>query len=402
MTIATTAPTIPQPSRNGQQTGQTSAGVLEAVSGFACALPARSRQIEQERGLPADVVGGLRATGVFRMWLPRELGGLEASAQATVDAIEMLSAADASTGWCTAIGVASNALAAFLPREGATDVYRTGDEIAAGALMPTGRAAAQPDGSLSVTGRWSFGSGVSHSDWIAGLALTSAATGDSGAPEPYIVMFPRAAVEIIDTWHVSGLAGTGSNDYQVSGVTVPARHCIPLAELSSWAAGSMWRIPLYSLVFPLMAAVPLGIARRAVAELSNLATTKVSFRSARPLGERESTQIALARAQAATDAGHLFLVDAMSELRRTADTGSTPDLAARARARLAAVHATQTAAEAVQACYRCAGTSAISLDNPLQRALRDVNAATQHYTLSHNGYETVGRVMVGLASDVPL
>jgi alkylation response protein AidB-like acyl-CoA dehydrogenase len=175
-----------------------------------------------------------------------------------------------------------------------------------------------------------------------------------------------------------------------------------MASLSAWPAGAMWRIPMTALLLPVMAAVPLGIARAALAELTTLATTKTPYRSKRTLAERESTQSGLARATAGVEAATGYLTAAMTALFVAAEDGEGPTPEQHAAARLAAVHATETAAAAVEFAHRAAGTTALRLTSPLQRHLRDVNACTQHYALAAGGYETVGRVLLGLPLDAPL
>jgi alkylation response protein AidB-like acyl-CoA dehydrogenase len=221
----------------------------------------------------------------------------------------------------------------------------------------------------------------------------------NGAPAVRAVVMPGSAVEFLDTWQVVGLQGTGSVDYQVSELLVPERHTIALDRISPWPAGPMWRIPLMSLIFPVLAAVPLGIARRAVAELSELAVVKTPFRAGRLLAEREVVQAAVARATALIESGSSYLQASMRELRRAGEDGMAPSVRQRAEARLAAVHATANATEAVQLCYSSAGSTALYRSSALQRALRDVNAATQHYALAAPGYEMVGRVLFGMPAD---
>ncbi len=371
------------------------ARVAGAVAELAADLHDRGAEIERARRLPADVVARLREAGVFRLWVPRELGGLEADPAAVIDIIETLSAADGSTGWCSATGLASNTVGAFLPEAGARQLYRTGLEIAGGALMPGGRAVRQADGSYLVDGRWSFGSGTLHCDWVVGGAVLQA----DGPPAVLAVVMPAAEVEFLDNWDVAGLEGTGSVDYRVAGVRVPAEHSLALDRISPWPAGPMWRIPLMSLIFPVLAAVPLGIARRAVTELGELARAKTPFRTGRLLADREVVQASLARAQALVESGHHHLVATMRALRQAGEDGRTPTVQQRAQARLAAVHATAGAAEAVLLCYRNAGSTALYRSSPLQRLLRDVNAATQHYALSTPGYEMVGKVLLGMPPD---
>lgn len=362
-------------------------------------LAGRSSEIEAAGRLPDDVVAAVRATGVFRMWLPRELGGSEARPPEVLATLSTLAAADSAAGWCAGIGMASNLVAGYLPREGAEEVFATGDEIAGGSLMPAGHARRTDGGSLLVSGQWPFGSGAHHSDWLAGGALLN--TG--GAPEVRLVLLPRREVELLEgSWEVAGLRGTGSVDYRVTEAVVPERRTVRLAGMSTWPAGAMWRIPLNALLLPIMAAVPLGIARAALAELTSLATAKTPYRSTRTLAERESTQSGLAQATADVEAAAGYLATSMTALFDTAETGAAPSLEQRATTRLAAVHAAQAAADAVQFAYRAGGTTALRLTSPLQRHLRDVNACTQHYALAASGFETVGRVLLGLPLDTPL
>ena len=393
--------------------------VIGAVTDLAAELRERGPEIERARRLPADVVAGLREAGVFRLWTPRELGGMEAEPAAVIRIIETLAAADGSAGWCSATGVASNTVAGFLPEKGARELYSTGLELAGGALMPGGQAVLQPDGSYLVNGQWSFGSGTQHCDWVVGGAVVTAGTAQAGGaaqggaaqggaaqaggpPSIRAVVMPAAEIEFLDNWDVAGLEGTGSVDYRASGIRVPAEHTLAVDQISPWPAGNMWRTPLTSLLFPLLAAVPLGIARRAVAELNELALTKTPFRSSRLLADREGVQAALARSAALIESGHHYLVASMTAVRQACEDGGAPTVDQRAQARLAAVHATTAAAEAVMLCYRSAGTTALYRSSPLQRALRDVNAATQHYALGAPGFDMVGRVLLGMEPDPSL
>ena len=361
-------------------------------------LAGRSDEIEAARRLPDDVAASLRKTGIFRQWLPRELGGNEAEPGTVIDDIQALSAADGSVGWCAAIGLGSNLIGGYLPEHGAREVYATGHEVAAGSLMPAGTATRNAGGDLIVDGRWPFASGAHHSDWLVGAVIIPG----SRPAEVRLVVMPRTDVELLDTWQVLGLKGTGSTDFEAHGLVVPERHSALLTDLHPWPAGPMWRIPLHSLLLPVMAAVPLGIARAALVELSRLAVAKTPSHGSRTLAERDSTRSAVAIATATVDSAAGYLTSTMTALLAASRAGRVPTPMQRAAARLAAVHAAQGAAAVVETAYRTAGSSAMRLTSPLQRHLRDVNTATQHYALSHNGYETVGRVLLGFEPDGPL
>ena len=243
--------------------------VRAAVAVLAEQLRDRGAEIEQAGELPPDVVTALRQAGVFRLWMPVELGGYEAAPIEVLEVVQLLSAADGSTGWCAATGVGSNIAGALLAEPVARRLFADPDVLCGGVLMPGGRAVPQLDGSYLVDGRWGFGSGTQHCDWVIGAAQVVEDPAPDGAPPNRLlaVLMPASAVKFLPTWQVIGLAGTGSVDYEVSGLQVPAELCIDLARLSPWPAGGMWRIPLRSLLYPMLAAVPLGIARRALEEL---------------------------------------------------------------------------------------------------------------------------------------
>ena len=373
---------------------------LDAARKMAGPLAARSAAIEAAGRLPDDVVADLRASGIGAMWLPAELGGAEAPAADVVDAIAVLSAADGSTGWCAAVALSTNALAAFLPEAGAREIFSSTDTLSAGSFNAAGRATADGNGNLRLSGRWGFGSGGSHSDWLSGACLLVDDQGDpltdhEGRPQGRLAFFPVGETTIHETWQASGLRATASHDYEVLDLDVPAAHTLPFA-FTPWPAGAMWRIPPMPLFFAPAAAVALGIARGAVDDLVELAATKTPYRSTRRLAERDVVQSMVARADAAARSARAFLLDVLSGL------GPDTTLQERAVARLACVNAASAAASAVDLCFQAAGTTALFDSHPLQRRHRDVHALGQHVVLAFTGYETVGRVMFGLEPDTPL
>lgn len=378
-------------------------GVLEAARRIASDVAPRAAAVEAAGRLPDGVVAALRASGIPALWLPTELGGAEAPAAEMVDAIAILSAADGSTGWCAAVAAGTAAVAAFLPEAGAREIFASPATLAAGSFNAAGRATVDAGGDLRLTGRWGFGSGGSHSDWLSGACLLVDDGGeplldDLGRPQARLAFFPVSATTIHDTWHTSGLRATASHDYEVEALAVPARHTMPFA-FSPWPTGAMWRVPPMPLFFAPLAAVAIGIARGAVDDLIELAATKTPYRSARRLAERDVAESMVARAEAATRSARAFLVESLDTL-LAAGAGAT--LQHRAVTRLACVNAASAAAGAVDLCFQAAGTTALFDTHPLQRRHRDIHALAQHVVLAYPGYETVGRVLFGLEPDTPL
>ncbi|HEX2903029.1 MAG TPA: acyl-CoA dehydrogenase family protein [Jatrophihabitans sp.] len=376
--------------------------VRAAVAELSRELAGRGAEIEQAGRIPADVVRRLHRAGVFRLWVPVELGGYEAQPAEVVELIRTLAAADGATGWCAATGVASNIAGAVLAEPVARKVYAEPDTLCGGALAPGGRAAAQADGGFVVDGRWSFGSGTQHCDWVIGAAVVTAGGAGGGQPgqPPSLraVVMPAVEVTFHDNWNAVGLRATASVDYSVAGLYVPAERAIDLAATKPWPAGAMWRIPLRSLLYPVLGAVPLGLADRAIAELIGLAG-RVRFGSPSRLADRETVQAAVGRAGALVAAGAAQLSSALQALRVAADAGDEPSPQLRAGARSAAVLATELATEAITLCYQTAGTPAVDLSHPLQRCLRDAYTAGQHYALSAQGFAIAGQVKLGFDPD---
>jgi indole-3-acetate monooxygenase len=379
----------------GTRLDEQAAGSLDwaGIESLLPGLARRNDEIEQLGELPPDVVAALRSAGVWRTWLPRELGGLETAPGEVVDLVVRLSEADAATGWCAMIGIGTATAAAVLPREGAEEICATGDEVCGGALAPAGTGTWQPDDTLLVEGRWGFGSGIRHCQWVFGGVRT-----DRG-PAPELAVFPVGEVEVLDTWHVLGLGGTGSDDYTVHGVPVPRRRTTSMSAFQAWAAGPMWRVPITTLLLALTGAVPIGIARRALAELVSLAGHKVAYRSSAPLRERETVQLVVAEGYAQVEAAQAALAAALDTL--VAEAAAVGSVSARARisARIAAASSAQRCADVVTACYRAGGTTALLAGHPLSRALRDASAATQHYAVNSASMARFGGGLLGL--DVP-
>ncbi len=383
----------------GPDAAAAAARLAEGVAEQSAAIDAAGR-------LPESIVAGLRASGVPALWLPAELGGAEAAPVDVIDAIGALAAADGSTGWCAAVAVGNNALAAYLPVEGAREIFTTPSTITGGSFNPAGRATAGADGALCVTGRWRFGSGSSHADWLSGACLTVDDVGevvmtDDGRPAARLVFFPIGATMLHDTWHTSGLRGTASGDYEVDGLRIPAAHTMSFGFVP-WPSGPMWRMPPMALFFAPLASAALGIARGAIDDLVTLAAEKTPYRSSRRLAERDVVQSMVARAEAGTRSARAFLRETLDELADGARRGDVATMEQRAIARLAVVNGARAAMGAVDLCFEAAGSTALFLDHPLQRRHRDVHAMGQHVALAFPGLETVGRVLLGLEPDIPL
>jgi alkylation response protein AidB-like acyl-CoA dehydrogenase len=376
-------------------------GTVDLVAAAAALGPrieAVRDDIDRERRLPQPLVDELVAAGLFRTLLPRALGGLEADPLTALRAIEAVARADGAVGWCVMIGASNAIFSEYLPEAGARAIFGDPAVVTGGFLGVGGRAVAV-EGGYRASGRWGFNSGSPHCAWLLGGCIVhdgdTPRTRDDGAPVIRHLFFPAADYTLLDTWHTGGLRGTGSHDFAVDDAFVPEEHTLSLADPPT-QPGPLYRFPLMALLAPLVAAPALGIARGAIDALVTLASTKAPLGGMTLLRENALVQHQVAQAEAQLGAARAFLVDTLGAAWDDVCAGRELSLAQRARLRLAGTHATTSAAGAVDLMYTAGGASSIYTSNPLERAFRDVHAATQHIFGQQSNYGQIGRTLLGM------
>ncbi len=370
---------------------------------LAASLRDRNEEIERARRLPEPFVRAFDEAGLFRLCVPRSLGGPELPLAELVRVLETLAAGDAAAAWCAMIASTTSALAAWLDPAAASELFCAPHAVSGGVFAPSGRARPVAGG-FRTDGRWSFGSGSEHCTTLLGGCIVM---GDSGPqlvaegkrPDIRLLFFPASDVEIIDTWHVSGLEGTGSHDIAVHDLFVPDAHAVSLISGTPREAGVLYRFPVFGLLAVGVASVSLGIARRAIDELKSLATRKTPALAQRRLAERGTAQTAVAEAEGALGGARSFLLATIEEVWAGVAAGAPVGLAERARVRIAAANAVRGAARAVDGMYELGGGSSIYLSSPLQRCFRDVHVVTQHASVSAGSLELAGRALLGVDGD---
>jgi alkylation response protein AidB-like acyl-CoA dehydrogenase len=368
-------------------------------------IKAAADDIERDRHLPRRVVDAMARAGVFRLCVPRAVGGLEADPHTLLRVIETLARADGSAGWCAMIGATSGVTSAYLRSDVAQEIYGDPLIVTGGVFAPKGTAVAV-DGGYRVTGRWPFASGCEHCAWLMGGSVIEE-NGElrrlaNGTPDARMMLFPASDVRIIDTWAVAGLRGTGSHDIAVSGIIVPHERSVSLLSDRPCHAGPLFVFPVFGLLALGIAAVALGIARSAIEELTALAQDKTPAGSRRRLADRAMAQVDLAQAEAAVGAARAFVDEVVAETWDAAARDGAIATTQRARLRLAATHATSSAAQVVDRMYNAGGGTSVYTTSLLQRQFRDVHVATQHLMVSPATYELVGRVLFGIDADTSM
>jgi alkylation response protein AidB-like acyl-CoA dehydrogenase len=359
---------------------------------------------EELRTLPNDAVATLRALGLFWLKTPAELGGTPLSPVEFCDVIEELAYIDTSTAWAAMIGAGCNGLAGgWLPEAGARRIFGAAADTAshtasagpggrplpviAGQLAPRGTGAPAAGGYL-VHGRWGFSSGIVHADWLIGAFKAN------GGPGPVIVFaVPKAEAEVIDNWHVAGLQGTGSLDFSLDGTFVPAELTYILGR-PAVRGGDLFRLGMPAFVSNEVPPLSIGLARRAIDDITELAAHTARFPGGPTVSERAVFHHELGRAEVRVRAARAVHREAMAAAFASAVAGRPPSEEQQLAVTTASVYAVETCADVVSDLFKFGGGRALALSNPMQRHLRNVLAARQHVALSEENYEAAGRYLL--------
>jgi 3-hydroxy-9,10-secoandrosta-1,3,5(10)-triene-9,17-dione monooxygenase len=385
------------------------AELLQRAEALVPVLRERAVKAEELRRLPDETIEDLHRTGLFRILQPKRVGGSEVPFRSIVELVSVISRGDGSTGWVLANLAAHHWLLGMWPKQAQDEIWgESPDNLIGSALIfPRGRAKPVPGG-YRLSGRWPFSSGVDAATW----SLIGAIVHDpeAGTGEPRIFVLPASDFTIIDTWHVIGLAGTGSKDVAVEDVFVPEYRTVAVKEItggpnpgSAVNPSVLYQLPAISLFAFCIAGVSLGIAQGAIEYFVETMRTRTSYYTGRNLADFVTVQVHLAEAAAIADAARAVLLGDCDEATRLVGEGEVPTLDQRARYRRDGAYAATLCTKAVDVLFQATGGGAIYARNPLQRAFRDVHAANAHYVLNWDINGTMyGRVALGLSPDATL
>ncbi|MGH3677624.1 MAG: acyl-CoA dehydrogenase family protein [Mycobacterium sp.] len=361
---------------------------------------------ERQRTLTPAIVDEMWASGLMSAFNPAEAGGVEPSFDEMIETWIEMAWQDGSFGW---IGIAnlpsSFAAATYLPDEGFAEIFTKYDNRIAigGQYFPNGQGTVIDSG-YQVSGAWSFGSGTGHSEFIA-AGFMPMDDGQprwisEGIPEMRVAFVPRDEVTFTDGWHVQGLKGTGSYDYNAQDVFVPEYRTIPLFTRKPFRGTSAaTRMGLMPVTAAGHAAFALGVAKSMLDDVEELAATKVRMADMATLATRPTFQKGLAHHVAGWRAARLLVLDAFAAAEAAVAAGN--DLTPRLRAdmRVAAVFATDTARECAEWAHLAAGTTAIREGSRLERAFRDMYTGTQHAFISEKVAIDAAQIWLGIIED---
>ena len=381
-------------------------GYLDSIGRLAPLVREHAVRSEREAQLAPPVVEALHDAGLFRIFLPTGLGGGELTVPESLRLFEAMARLDASTGWNLAICADGPLFGHFVSREAFEEIFGNPRAVLAGSLNPTASRALPCDGGWRYSGTASYVSGSAQASWLMTAAVElhdGSPRFVDGVPRIRAGLFPIAHCRVLDTWAVTGMRGTGSNDCVFEDVFVPDAFTYEWPDpRSSWQRGAFAGVPLATQLGGGLASVALGAARHAIDTLTELAGVKVPVGTRAPMRERPLTQMQLAQAEGWLQAGRAYLFAASDDAWRMGEAGTPFDAAARAAARLASVTATKLAALATDVVHDAAGMSGVQTGCEIERCWRDVHTITQHVILGPGRYEVVGRIMLGLDPGSPI
>jgi alkylation response protein AidB-like acyl-CoA dehydrogenase len=377
---------------------------LANARALAPRIAAAAPRIESGRELPPDVVDALHEARLFRMLVPRSLGGEEVSPIVFMQTVEELAKADASTAWCIAqTSVCSTMARSLKPATGAR-IFKNDPRgvLAWGPSTIRAKATAEPGG-FRVTGEWPFASGSRHATWLAAHAVIHEPDGAlrcdaNGDPIQKTFVVPRHSATIKDVWHVIGLKGTGSDTYALTDIFVPddcviAHHALDPSEQHEH--GPLYAFTIYQLFGSSFPAIALGIARATLDAFLDLARTKKPASSQSFLRDNAVVQSQVGMAETQLAAARAFFFAAWDEIWQAAQ-GSAMSLDQRVRLRMASINASQQARQIVEMAYLAAGATAVFESNSFERRFRDMHAVSQQAQAQLSIYEVIGRHFLGL------
>jgi 3-hydroxy-9,10-secoandrosta-1,3,5(10)-triene-9,17-dione monooxygenase len=369
-------------------------------------LRERAAKTEALRRLPDETIADLHRSGLFRMLQPARVGGSELPYTAMVELAAIIGSGCGSTAWVLNNLASHHWMLGYWPKAAQDEIWGSSPDTLIGSafIFPGGRAR-KVKGGYRLSGRWPFSSGVDPSAWnmIAGVVPDE----QTGSGEYRVFLVPASDYSVVDTWYVSGLAGTGSKDVVVTDVLVPEHRTLSTEAGkggehpgSAVNPGALFRLPWFALFGFVIASVSLGIAKGAIEQFVAATRSKLGTYTGRSLADFSTMQVHVAEAGALTAAAEAVMLRDCEEATAFAEAGQVPPMEDKVRWRRDGAYAARMCSKAVDIIFAAAGGGAIYESNPLQRAFRDIHAANGHFGVNWDANAiNYGRVALGLPPD---
>jgi alkylation response protein AidB-like acyl-CoA dehydrogenase len=382
--------------------GGSDAELIARARQLAPLIEAAADRIEREREIPPDVLAALHEARLFRLLVPRSCAGEEVEPATFFEAIEAIAAADASTAWCVGQGCGVSMAVAYLAPEVAREIFGDAGAVVASGPSARNAKAVVVDGGYRVTGHWMFASGSRHSQWLGGHATVCEAdgtprVGPDGKPlEQRTMLFPKASAAMTDVWQVMGLKGTGSDNYAVEDLFVPADWSFTRESAADRReTGPLYRFSIFNMFGVAFSGVALGIARKMLDDFIALAKEKAPSAGATLLRDNGVIQSQIGLSEARLQSSRAYVLDTFRRLYDTAARGEGFTHEQRINNRIVTCYAIHQAREVVNFVYHAAGATAIFASNPFERRFRDLHTVTQQGQAHFSNFEALGQTLLG-------
>ena len=351
-------------------------------------IAAAADEIDAQRELPTVLADAMKDAGLFRLLVPRSVGGEEMDWIDYLDVVRTIAYADGSAGWCFNQGAVFATTCCRAPEALAEEVWGNPRTVIGNGPPQGGIDLERVKGGFRLGGRWMFSSGCRHANWIA------AVSGGRGEP-PRLHLLPRDDVEFLDVWQVSGLRGTGSFSFRVENLFVPDGHTMRL-DVPPREPGPIYVIPQGLMFACGFGCVALGVSRAGLDATIELCSDKRPRFGSRPLCEDPVIQQQIGKAEARWQAAKALLYESAGNVWKSVSATGKITMAERIQLRMAGTHAIRESAAVVDIAYNLSGSTAIFHDRAIQRRFQDAHVITQQVQGREAHYETAGQYFLGL------
>ena len=374
--------------------------LMERASRLTSTLKERAPATEELRRVHPDSVADILSAGLHLVGVPKRFGGLDIPYGVGHEVGVELARGCPSTSWCYSLWVAHSWLVGYWPLAAQEEVFGSGPDALCSSSLSPGKSTCTPvAGGYRLTGRWEFSSGCDFAAWVM--------LGVAGIGSRNWVLVPRGEFQIVDTWYVSGLRGSGSKDIVVEDAFIPDHRVVEVttagdSDLGAWELHRQerYRVPIPALLGWDLVAPMVGLARGMIDEfVAKLKGTSGPGRTA----DSTPVHLRLSQACAEVDAAQVLMERDVVEILRKGREGEAFDPLERARFRRDKAFCTQLGLQAVNRLFDLSGGHALFESEPLQRFHRDAQAvAHRDGLIMELGGQQFGRVMLGLEPDSPI
>ncbi|MPY74239.1 MAG: acyl-CoA dehydrogenase [Alphaproteobacteria bacterium] len=379
---------------------------LSRVRSIAPVIAGASDSIESGRRLTPELVSALHGAGMYRLLLPKKFGGGEVDPATFHQVISEVAQYDASTAWCLGQGNGCAMAAAYVAPEIADKVWGQ-DPHAVLAWGPPGKATAVDEGDhFRVTGIWAFASGMRHATWLGGHSTVvepdgTPRKGPNGGPMIRTMLIPFGDAKVTDIWHVMGLRGTASDQFEVTDYRVPREYTLTREDpLELHYESPLYQFPqtaLYSIGF---SGTAIGIARSMLESFKELAGEKTPRRMKSVLRDNGLVQMEVGLAEARLRAARAYILNELADIWGAVQSTGKLTVPQRMRIRLMTTFGIHEAKKAADAVYDLAGATAIFKSSTFERKFRDIHTVTQQVQGRKSNIQSVGSFLLGNTPDM--